>query len=353
MMKGRIALVVVSLVLSVLIGFSLSKQNAGSVESAEGAGEIVIGLSMDTLKEARWQKDRDYFVEKVKELGGNVLVQSANSDDTRQIQDVKALLANGVDVLVVVPHDGAAMAEAVRLAEGAGVPVIAYDRMITDCDLDIYLSFDNVRVGEQQAQYLVDALPDGKGKIARIYGAPTDHNARLFKDGQDLVLSPLIARGDIEVVHEDWAQDWDPANAKKIMNAAITKGLAFDAVLASNDGTAGGAIQALKEAKLAGKTIVTGQDAEAVACQRIAGGTQSMTIYKPIQQLATRAAELAMDMANGKPVVANGSVPNGQKDVPALLLATTVVDSSNLRETVVADGFHTAEDIFGDSGGAE
>lgn len=351
-MKVRITLVVVSLILSILIGYSLSRRHAGVEARAGGAaGPVRIGLSMDTLKEARWQKDRDFFENRARELGAEVLVQSANSDDTRQIQDVKSLLANDVDILVIIPHDGAAMAEAVRLAGQAGVPVIAYDRLITDCDLDLYLSFDNVRVGEQQARYLVDHLPEGKGRIVRLYGAPTDNNAKLFKQGQDNVLAPYIQRGDIEVIHEDWAADWDPANAKKIMNAAVTRfGTQFDAVLASNDGTAGGAIQALKEAGVMGEVLVTGQDADVVACQRIAAGTQSMTIYKPVERLATRAAELAVDIARGKPVIANGSVPNGQRDVPSVLLEIIVVDRDNLRATVVADGFHTEAEVFGVTG---
>jgi D-xylose transport system substrate-binding protein len=347
---------VASLALSVLIGYALSERKNRAAAPGPGRdGGIVIGLSMDTLKEARWQKDRDFFVRKAEELGGRVLVQSANSDDTRQIQDVKSLLANGVNVLVVIPHDGAAMAEAVRLAGRAGVPVIAYDRLITDCDLDLYLSFDNVKVGEMQARYLAEHLPAGRtNRIVRIYGAPTDNNARLFKQGQDNVLEPLIKSGAIEVIHEDWATDWDPANAKKIMNAAITKaGDAFEAVLASNDGTAGGAIQALKEAKLAGTVLVTGQDADDVACQRIAAGTQSMTIYKPIKHLATRAAELAVALARGKPVVANGAIANGRKDVPAVLLDIVVVRKDNLRETVIADGYHTAETILGKAEKAE
>ncbi|NLF38121.1 sugar ABC transporter substrate-binding protein [bacterium] len=351
-MKNSAAiLAVVSLVLSILIGVALSRRGAApAARSGPGVREPVIGLSMDTLKEARWQRDRDYFLERAQELGARVRVQSANSDDTRQIQDVKALLASKVDALVIVPHNGAAMAAGVREAKLAGVPVIAYDRLITDCDLDLYLSFDNVRVGELQARYLVEHLPGGRGRIVRIYGAPTDHNAVLFKQGQDIVLEPLISRGDITVVHEDWAVDWDSSNAKKIMNAALTKGAAFDAVLASNDGTAGGAIQALKEANLAGKVAVTGQDAEAVACQRIVNGTQAMTIYKPIRRLATRAAELAFDMALGRPVVANGVVSNGMEAVPAVLLDVVVVDKDNMRETVIADGYYTRDDIYGAAG---
>lgn len=353
-MNIRIVLVIVSLLLSLLIGLALGRRPGGrSNPSTEGASAgsqgIVIGLSMDTLKEARWQKDRDFFVSRVEEMGGSVKVLSANSDDTRQISDVKSLLTNNVDVLVIVPHDGEAMAEAVREAAKAGTPVIAYDRLITNCDLDLYISFDNVRVGEMQAQYLVDHLPDeSKTRIVRIYGAPTDNNAKLFKQGQDNVLRPYIERGDIEVIHEDWTVDWDPANAKRIMNAAITRHATdFTAVLASNDGTAGGAIQALKEAGVAGRILVTGQDADLVACQRIAAGTQAMTIYKPIRKIATRAAELAMNLALGKPVIANGAVNNGKIEVPSVLLEVIVVDQANLRETVISDGYHKEAEVFG------
>ncbi len=184
--------------------------------------------------------------------------------------------------------------------------MIAYDRIIRDSDLDLYVSFDNVHVGELQAKYLVEHLPTpGKGRIVRIYGAKTDNNAAQFKRGQDRVLEPLIKSGDIEVLHEDWAEDWKPENAKRIVNAAITaNGSRIDAVLASNDGTAGGAIQALSEEGLAGKVLVTGQDAEPVALQRIAVGTQAMTIYKPLRTLASGAAELAVQMAQRRVVVA-------------------------------------------------
>jgi len=354
--QPKIILVVVSLALSILIGVALSQRGAGKGAAADASrgGAVLVGLSMDTLKEARWQRDRDYFQAEVEKLGAKALIQSANSDDTRQIQDVKSLIAAGVDALVIVPHNGAAMAEGVRLAVEAGIPTIAYDRLITDCDLDLYISFDNVRVGELQARWMIDHLPGGKGRIVRIYGAPTDHNALLFKEGQDKVLKPLIERGDITVLHEDWATDWDPANAKKIMNAAITQFAdKIDAVLASNDGTAGGAIQALKEAQMAGKTLVTGQDAEAVACQRIVRGTQSMTIYKPLQRVATRAAQLAVAMGRGKPVIANGVIKNGFKDVPAVLVDTVAVDRDNMRATVIADGFLSEKEVYEQAARAE
>jgi D-xylose transport system substrate-binding protein len=309
---------------------------------------------MDTLKEERWQGDRDNFVTHAGEAGADVLVEAANGDDVRQVKDVEALISRGVDVLVIIPHDGAAMATAVAKAHEAGIPVLAYDRLITNCDLDIYMTFDNVKVGELQAKYLVDRLAQmggGKKRIVRIYGSKTDNNAVLFKQGQDNVLQPLIASGAIEVVHEDWAEDWRPENAKRIANAAITKAGSFDGLLASNDGTAGGAIQALTEEGLAGKVIVTGQDAELAACQRIVAGTQAMTIYKPLSRLATQAAELAVKLAQRKPVIARAEVDNGKVKVPSVLLDVVLVTKENMRETVVKDGFHKEAEIYQGAGG--
>ena len=307
----------------------------------------VIGLSLDTLKEERWQQDRDTFTAAAEKLGAKVIVQSANSDDTRQVRDVESLISRGVDVLVIVPHNGSAMTRAVKSANEAKIPVIAYDRLILNASIDYYLTFDNVKVGEAQAAYAVARLPkDRKARIVRLYGAPTDNNAKLFKQGQDNILAPLIAAGKIEVLHEDWATDWKPEVAKKIMNAALTKaGRNIDAVIASNDGTAGGAIQALTEDGLAGKVLVTGQDADLAACQRILRGTQAMTVYKPLKNLATHAAQIAVDVAKGGRPATASTLDNGLKPVPSIFEKIISVDKDNLAATVIADGFHKAADL--------
>lgn len=352
-MKTRITLVVLSLILSLLIGLTLNR-GSGDIQTDQENRAPLIGFAMDTLKEERWQRDRDLFVARARELGAEVLVQSANSDDIRQLRDVESLISNHVDAIVIVPHDGAAMSKAVKLAHEANIPVLAYDRLITGCDLDLYVTFDNIRVGELQASYLRDRFFTNRPanapplRLVRIYGAKTDNNARLFKQGQDNILAPLIASGQVEIVHEDWAENWKPENAKKILNAAITKvGRNFDAILASNDGTAGGAIQSLLEEGLAGKIVVTGQDADLAACQRIVAGTQAMTIYKPLHLLANQAAELAVKLAKGQPIVARKSINNQQVDVPSILLEVTTVTKENLESTVVADGLHPRERIFG------
>lgn len=347
-MKIVVGLAVVSLILSILIGLSIANQKDGKVdETSAKKDKFVIGLSMDTLKEARWQVDKDTMIAEAKKKGVELLIQSANSDDTRQMQDIQALISRKVDLLIIIPHNGKAMTKAVKIAKEAGIPVVAYDRMIDNCDLDLYITFDNVKVGELQAQYLVDKL-NGKGRIVRLYGAPTDNNAKMFKEGQDKVLAPYIKDGSIKVVHEDWVQNWDPANAKKIMNAAITNvGHNFDGVLASNDGTAGGAIQSLLEEGLAGKKIVTGQDSELAAIQRIVAGNQSMSIYKPLKALATKAIDVSVDMLNGKVIIADSKINNGAKDVPTIFMTVYSVDKNNIEDTVIKGGLHSKEAIYG------
>jgi D-xylose transport system substrate-binding protein len=345
-MSARILLVLVSCVLSVITGLVISRGGGGVSETVRQ--RPLIGFSMDTLKEERWKTDRDLFVARAAALGADVDVQAANSDDTRQLRDVESLITKKVDAIVIIPHNGAAMARAVEMARQAGIPVLSYDRLITGCDLDLYLTFDNVKVGELQARFIAERLPAGKKtRLVRIYGSKTDNNAFLFKQGQDTILKPLIDAGKIEVVHEDWTEDWKPENAKKIANAAITKaGREIDAILASNDGTAGGAIQALIEEGLAGKILVTGQDADLAACQRIVHGSQTMTVYKPIKNLANRAAELAVSLATGKPVIAREEIDNGQVKVPSIFLDIVSVTKENMMDTVVKDGFLKKGEVY-------
>ena len=338
------------LLLSVGIGFVISLNGSPTGGVATSRSQPLIGLSLDTLQEARWQRDRDLFVARARELGAEVKVQAANSNDARQIADVESLITSGVDVIVMVPHDGEAMAKAVRLAHRAGIPVIAYDRLIRNAETDLYLTFDNERVGEAQARYLLDHLAlsgQNPPRIVRVYGGKTDNNSFMVKAGQDRVVQPAVDAGELVVVHEDWADNWKPENAKRIVNAAITKhGRDIDAILTSNDGTAGGAIQALVEEGLAGQVLVTGQDADLVACQRIARGTQSMTVYKPVQRLAHGAAERAVRMARGRPVIAPQSVYNGRIEVPSVFFDVITVTKENMVATVIEDGFHEYDAVF-------
>jgi D-xylose transport system substrate-binding protein len=300
------------------------------------------------LREERWQRDRDLFVKRAEELGARVLVQSSNSNATLQNSQAENLLTQGVDVLVVIPNNAKTAATIVESAHKSNVPVIAYDRLIMDSDVDLYVSFDPKRVGVLQAQYLVERKP--KGSYSLIGGAPTDNNAILVREGQMEILKPFVDKGDIKIVGDQWATDWQPMEALKIMENSLTRNQnKIDAVVASNDGTAGGAVQALTEQKLSGKVLVSGQDADLAACQRIVAGTQTMTIYKPIDKLASKGAELAVLLGQKKPVSEpTRPVANGKKDVPSILLDPISVDKANLLQTVVKDGYQKLEEIYKD-----
>jgi D-xylose transport system substrate-binding protein len=308
--------------------------------------KIKIGLSMDTLKEERWQRDRDLFIARAKELGAEVLVQAANGNDSLQNSQAENLLTQGVDILVVVPHNGVTSAAIVTAAHKAGKKVIAYDRLIRNSDVDLYVSFDNYEIGKMQASYLLQKAP--KGNYIVIGGAPTDNNAHLYHDGQMEVLKPAVARGDIKIVADQWAKDWQPSEALKHTENALTRNKNdIVAIAAPNDGTAGGAISALKQQKLAGKVFVSGQDADLAACQRVVEGTQAMTVYKPIQKLAAKAAELAVALAKGEAVTeATQKLNNGKIDVKSVLIAPIQVDKNNMDSTVIADGFHDKKDVY-------
>lgn len=356
-MKSGAAIIILALTLVVAAcGNGNNNANTASQESASspaaskaasdnGNKKIKIGFSMDTLQEERWQKDRDLFKAAAEALGAEVEVQSANSDDAKQIAQAESLISQGVDVLVVVPHNAEATAAIVEKAHAAGIKVLAYDRLIKNSDLDLYVSFDNERVGEMQAEAIVKLAP--KGKYVYIGGSETDNNAHLFKKGAFNILQPLIDKGDIEIVFDQFTKDWNPANALANMENALTaNNNKVDAVVAANDGTAGGVIQALTSQGMAGKIPVSGQDAELAAAQRVVEGTQSMTVYKPIKALAEKAAELAVKMANGEDVGADKIVNNGKIDVPSILLDPIAVDKSNIDATVIADGFHSKEDVY-------
>ena len=228
-----------------VVVFASACVEAPSDKSNKNSGRIRIGLSMDKLKEERWQHDRDLFVERAKELGADVLVQAADGDDKVQTQQAENLLTQGVNVLVVIPHNGEIAASIVEASHRQNVPVVSYDRLIRNSEPDLYISFDNEKVGELQARYLIERAP--RGNYVLIGGAPTDNNATLFRKGQMNILKPAIDRGDIKVVADQWARDWLASEALRHTENALTQSNNnVVAVVVSNDGTAGGAIQALE-----------------------------------------------------------------------------------------------------------
>ncbi len=310
----------------------------------KGSGPVRIGFSMDTLKEERWQRDKELVEKHAKEVGAEIQVEVANGDDARQLSQVDTMLTKGVDVLIVAPHNGVVAAAIVDKAHQQHVPVISYDRLIMNSDVDLYVSHQVTKIGEMQADYALKHVP--KGNYVLIGGSPTDNNALLLREGQMNVLKPAIERGDIKVISDQFAKEWRREEAQRIMEDALTKtGNNIQAVVASNDGTAGGAVSALPPA-LEGKVLITGQDAQLDALQLIAQGKQTMTIYKPIQPLAYSAVESAVKLARGENLDAKDSVDNKKIKVPAILQEPVVVDKDNLMSTVIKDGYHKMEDVY-------
>jgi len=318
----------------------------GGGAAAPHGGPVRIGFSMDTLKEERWQRDKRLVEQRAKEVGAVLDVQVANGDDAVQTKQADNMLTKGVDVLIVAPHNGEIAASIVEAAHRKGVPVIAYDRLIRDSDVDLYLSHQVEKIGEMQADYALKHVP--KGNYVLIGGSPTDYNALLLRKGQMNVLKPAIDRKDIKIISEQFAREWKAEEALRITEDALTKtGNKIQAIVASNDGTAGGAISALEAAGLGGKVLVTGQDAQKDAVQRIVKGTQTMTIYKPIKPLAFGAVDAAIKLSKKEPVETKDKINNGKKDVPAILIEAIAVDKSNVDATVIKDGYFTHEEIYG------
>lgn len=305
--------------------------------------KITVGFAMDTLKEERWQRDRDFLVNRLEALGARVLVTHANNDTALQIKQIDRLIKERVDVLVIVPHDARQVAAAVTRAKKAGIRVVSYDRLVRNAPLDLYISFDNVKVGELMATYLVRTLPTGRYVI--INGAPTDNNCYMFNAGYKKILEKPSIKPRFQLIYEGWTEDWRPEAAYQIMQDLIAHGKAFDAVIAANDSLAGAVIEALAEQRLAGHVLVIGHDADLSACQRIVEGTQAMTIYKPIQTLATRAADLVYAMGRGETIKPNSRIFNGQQTIPAEIIEPVAVDRRHM-QIIIDDGFHSLEHIY-------
>ncbi len=326
----------------VLCGLAVMSAAAPAFASAE---HPKIGFSIDDLRLERWAHDRDYFVAAAKKLGATVDVQSADANEERQTAQIENLISRGMDVIVIVPFNGKVLANTIAEAKQAGIKVISYDRLILGADIDAYVSFDNDRVGQMQAQGVVNAAPTGNYYL--LGGSPTDNNAKLLREGQMKVLQPQVDAGRIKIVGAQWVTDWSPTLALSITENALTSNdNKLSGIVASNDALAGGAIQALAAQGLAGKTAVSGQDADLAAAQRIVAGTQTMTVYKPLKLIASTAAELAVNMAEGKPNHFTSKMDNGKKEVDTILLTPIALTKANV-DTLVTDGYFTKAQIDG------
>ncbi|GAB4198734.1 MAG: D-xylose ABC transporter substrate-binding protein [Roseiflexaceae bacterium] len=367
-MRGKALLtVLLAATLSlVACGQSQTAQTGQTPAAAQGGqtgGKIKVGLSFSDFATERWKNEEQLMRKLLEEKGYEVISQEANHDVKLQNDQIDNMVAQGAKALIVIAEDGDAASTAVSKAAKAGVKVLAYDRLVKSPDIAAYLSFNNVEVGRQQAMGVLKALnidsrdvaKDGKVRLVKLGGSPTDNNAILFRKGQDEVLDKY--KDKIEVVADQWVDNWDPANALKIMENVLTsQGNKVDAVVASNDGTALGALQALKAQKLAGVVPISGQDATADGSNSIAKGELTVSILKDIRNLSPLAVDLIDKLLKGEQIpnlqtytlaeLTNDTSKAGS--VPAVFLPVEQVSKDNLFDLVVKSGFQTYDDVYRD-----
>ena len=319
------------------------KEEIGSEKKDEE--RIQIGLTVDSFIIERWTRDRDVFVATARELGADVNVQDAGADAKEQISQIEYFISKQVDVIVVIARDCGALSDAIEKAHSAGIPVISYDRMINNADTDFYISFDNRKVGEIMAQGLLDAIPQG-GDIFMIQGPLSDNNVRMIKDGFDDTLKDT----NLNVVYEANCDGWIAELAEGYMEEALEKYPHVKGIMCGNDDIASQVIQVLAENQMAGNVVVVGQDGDLAACQRIVEGTQYMTAFKSIEDLAREAAKYAVEIGSGKEVSkldgVTEKVNDGTYDIPARVLQPTAVTRENIDEVIIDGGFHRRDEVY-------
>ncbi len=303
--------------------------------------KIQIGLSFDSFVIERWQRDRDVFVFTAEELGADVNVQNANGDVEKQISQIQYFIDKKMDVIVVVAVDSEACSEVLKKAKDAGIIIVAYDRLLKHSNVDLYISFDNEEVGRLMAQTLVSNIPDN-GKIIAIFGPTTDNNVQLVKQG----FQDVMEDSKLKVVYSVNAVGWLAEEAYDAVNTALKITEDIDGVFCGNDNLATEAVRALSENRMAGNVIVTGQDAELAACQRIVEGTQTMTVYKPVDKLAKAAAEYAVKLAKGEEIDVTTTINDGSKEVPYVKLEPIAVTKDNMDEVIIEGGFQSKEEVY-------
>lgn len=310
------------------------------VESEADDQGVQIGLSIDSLVIERWTKERDLFVAKAQELGAEVNVQNANGVVEEQIKQLEYFIDKKVDVIVVIAIDDEALVDVLSKAKKEGIKVIAYDRLVRNANVDLYISIDNEKVGELMAKSIVGQI--GKeGTIIQIKGSPTDYNVQMVQEGFEKVINTT----DIVIDEAVYSDNWVAENGFITTDKYLSKGKVPDAIMCGNDNLAAHAIKSLLEHRLAGKVCVVGQDADLEACQRIVEGTQYMTVYKPVENLAKEAAIMAVDMANDVPLELKETLNDGKNEVPYKKLDPIAVTKYNM-DKVITDKYHQRNEIY-------
>ncbi len=346
-MRRRNLLSILLICLCIFLGGCSKETQESEVTAETTENKIQIGMSFDSFVIERWQKDRDVFVSTAKEYGAEVNVQNANGRLEEQIAQIDYLIEKEVDVLVVVGIDSDRLSGAVKRAKEAGIKVIAYDRLIKNADVDLYISFDNERVGELMGEALAESeMP--KRKVLMLTGPTSDNNVSLIEKG----FRSVMETNEIQITDVVYADGWKAELAADYLNANGSAMREVDAIMCGNDMIATRVIRTLAENRLAGKIKIVGQDAELEACQRIVEGTQVMTVYKPVEKLAQKAAEYACLLAQGQEISTDRedekyqTMSDGTYMVPSIFLEPISVNAENMKEVIIDSGFHFEEDVY-------
>jgi D-xylose transport system substrate-binding protein len=311
------------------------------------SSDVEIGFLIHSLASSRWQMDVALIQQRAVERGAKVIIKNADGDENQQLKQAHELLQEGVDVIIVVAANQNTAAGIVRDAHKYNVPVISYDRIIRNADLDYLISFEYEKIGELMVEYVAQKKPNGNCIL--LWGDPSDANARFIKTGHEKAMDAVGSSKNVNIIYKTFVEDWSNINAQK----AVDEILDFfpgkiDAIISSNDRMALGAYDALAEHGYKPyDVLITGQDASLEACRSMVVGGMTMSVFKPIKELAYGAVDLAIDVAKGKKIKSiTKTVNNGRIDVPAILFPPLIVDKSNLNETVIATNVFSREQIF-------
>ena len=337
-----------------------------SMFACKSKGKTKVGLSFSDFATERWKNEADLMTKLLNEKGYDVIVQEAAHDVKLQNDQIDNMVTQKIKGLIVIAEDGDAAVTSVDKATKAGVKVIAYDRLIKTASISAYISFNNTEVGRQEALGVMTALgipgsttwtKDNPAKIVLSGGAPTDNNAHLVRAGQMEVIQPYLDQGIITIVADQWVENWDATNAEKMMENILTaQQNKIDGVIASNDGTALGELQAMKAQGLAGKVPISGQDATADGCNSIVKGEQTVSVYKDIRLLSPMAVDMIDKLIKGEAIsglkayklseLTGDSAKTG--DVQCNFLAVQQVTKDNVYDLIVKSGFQSYDDVYRD-----
>jgi D-xylose transport system substrate-binding protein len=338
MKKKGMAILIMSLMLGLCssCGTTIESETETSTEE-----NLKIGMAFDSFVIERWQKDRDVFVATAKELGAEVNIQNANGETAEQIAQIEYFIQEKMDVIVVIAIDADALTDVIGQAKERGIKIISYDRLVSDANADLYISFDNEEVGRLMADYIIEENPQG-GNIIVVYGSKTDKNVEMVQTG----FMEKINRSNITIIHEGYCDGWKPELAYGVVNEGLEVTSDIVGVVCGNDDLASSAVEALAGKRLAGDVTLVGQDGDLLACQRIVEGTQGMTVYKPVEELAAAAATYAVMLAKGELIPMEKTINDGTYEIPYIRLEPIAVTIDNIDEVIIQNGIHNEDEVY-------